>query len=115
MKGQVRGQGKVRQTTNKFFWWRILPSKVHRKTPLLHWHQKKFLSPAFPMNLTWMQSKKITIRYGMIFFLAQCHEKRQVAPSREVSGHLLSDEQSVRDPVMRVIAQRSHTCRDSII
>jgi hypothetical protein len=36
----------------------------------------------------------------MIFFLAQCRETRQVAPSREVrvSGHLLSDEQSVRDP-----------------
>jgi hypothetical protein len=68
MKGQVKGQGKVRQTTNKFFWWRILPSKVHRKTPLLHWHQKKFLSPAFPMNLTWMQSKKITIR--ILLFLS---------------------------------------------
>src|SRR4029077_1370125 len=28
----------------------------------------KFLSPAFPMNLTWMQSKKITIR--ILLFLS---------------------------------------------
>jgi hypothetical protein len=56
----------------------------------------KFHFLVFVHGIHFNSHRPVMIRYD--FFLPQCRETRQVAPSLEVSGHLLSDGQSVRDP-----------------
>ena len=56
MKGQVRGQGNVRQTTNNFFGG-LEDSALYVHPGMAKHHccigiKKRFLSPAFPMILS---------------------------------------------------------------